>query len=103
MNVGTKSLLFGVHQFLWHPLTVWLAYVRLYGRLPNWWQCIAIFCHDLGYWGRPNMDGKEGKQHPYGGAFIAARISTAIWEFFHPRADEMDSFMFWHRVKKFTL
>lgn len=24
-TMGARSLLFGVHQFLWHPFTVWLA------------------------------------------------------------------------------
>src|SRR5688572_16148490 len=73
MKIGTKSVLFGVHQFLWHPLTVLLAWRRLYGW-PNWKQTIAIFCHDLGYWGCPNIDGPEGKSHPRRGALLASRI-----------------------------
>lgn len=80
MKVGTKSLLFGVHQFLWHPLTVGLAWRRLYGAWPKWHEWIAIACHDLGYWGKPNMDGPEGRTHPILGARIAARIVR----FFNP-------------------
>ena len=63
MNVGTKSLLFGVHHVLWHPLTVWLAWKRLYGW-PSWREMICIIVHDWGYWGSPNMDGPEGEDHP---------------------------------------
>lgn len=73
MNIGTKSLLFGVHQFLWHPVTVWLAWTRLYGR-PDWRTCICIAIHDLGYWGSPDMDGAKGKGHPMIGALIARKL-----------------------------
>lgn len=75
MKIGTKSLLVGVHQFIWHPLTVAYAWRRLYGEWPNWHECISIFCHDLGYWGKPNMDGEAGRSHPYVGARIACRIA----------------------------
>lgn len=73
--VGTKSVLFGVHQFLWHPITVGLAWRKLYGVWPNRYQWIAIFCHDLGYIGKPNMDGPEGKTHPVRGARIARTLT----------------------------
>lgn len=26
MRIGTKSILFGVHQFIWHPVTVYIAW-----------------------------------------------------------------------------
>lgn len=68
MKIGTRSLLFGVHQFLYHPLTVGLAWRKCYKRWPLWWEWIAVFCHDLGYWGKPNMDGDEGQRHPEFGA-----------------------------------
>lgn len=74
MMVGTKSVLFGVHAFWYHPWTVALAWRMLYGRWPRWHEWIAIFTHDANYWGKPNIDGPEGKLHPYGGAWIAARI-----------------------------
>jgi len=70
MNVGTKSLLIGVHQFLWHPITVLLAWIHLYG-FPNWKELICIVIHDWGYWGSPNMDGIEGEIHPKFGAELA--------------------------------
>jgi hypothetical protein len=63
MNIGTKSLLFGVHQVVWHPITVFFAWYELYG-LPSWNELICIVIHDWGYWGSPNMDGMEGEEHP---------------------------------------
>lgn len=62
MTVGTRSLLFGIHQVFLHPFFVWLGWVRLYG-LPNRWETLAIAVHDWGYWGCPNMDGREGDLH----------------------------------------
>jgi hypothetical protein len=63
MKVGTKSILFGVHQFIWHPITVLIAWWKLYGR-PNWPEFVCIIIHDWGYWGKSNMDGEEGESHP---------------------------------------
>jgi len=74
MKVGTRSLLFGVHQMLWHPWTVARAWRHLYGQWPGWLEWVCIFCHDLGYWGKPNMDGPEGRTHPEFGARFAFRI-----------------------------
>ncbi len=71
--LGTKSLLFGVHQFAWHPITVWLAWRDLYGR-PSWREAVCIVIHDWGYWGCADMDGTVGKQHPRLGAKIADRL-----------------------------
>jgi len=63
MKTGTKSLLFGVHQFVWHPITVTLAWRKLYGEWPSIGMLCAIVIHDWGYWGSPNMDGPEGELH----------------------------------------
>lgn len=71
MKTGTKSLLFGVHQFIWHPLTVWLAWVWMFHVLPTWRETICIIIHDWGYWGKANMDDEEGETHPELGAKIA--------------------------------
>jgi hypothetical protein len=74
MKVGTKSLLFGVHQVLLHPVFVALAWRKIYGRWP-WARAIwaAILVHDWGYWGCSDMDGEEGKQHPLLGARLMER------------------------------
>jgi len=73
MRVGTKSLLFGVHQFLWHPMTVILAWRKLYGW-PNARETVCILVHDWGYWRAPDMDGEWGMNHPELGALIAGSL-----------------------------
>lgn len=71
ISVGTKSVLFGVHQFLWHPITVALAFRKVHRRMPTWWEAVGIVCHDLGYWGCTDMDGSSGLSHPRAGANLA--------------------------------
>ncbi len=79
MNVGTKSVLFGAHQFLIHPWFVAWAWWRLYGfpADPRLW--VAFFVHDLGYWGKPNMDGAEGERHVEWGARVMHRWFGPEW------------------------
>ena len=74
MQIGTKSLLFGSHQFIIHPFFVYIAWVKLYKSFPNWKEAICIIIHDWGYWGCPNMDGQEGEQHPYWAAHWAEKF-----------------------------
>lgn len=78
MKIGTKSVLYGAHCFLIHPWFVMAAWWKLYGfpRDPRLW--IAFFVHDLGYWGKPNMDGPEGETHVEFGARIM-RIFGKNW------------------------
>lgn len=73
MKVGTKSLLFGVHCVLIHPYYVAKAWVKLYGWPKHLAIWVSFFTHDLGYWGKPNMDGKEGETHVELGAKILHR------------------------------
>lgn len=83
MKIGTKSILYGVHCFFLHPWFVAASWLRLYGLrfvrckstgVTTWffdpflWIC--FFVHDLGYFGKPNMDGEEGESHPVLGARI---------------------------------
>jgi len=74
MSVGTKSILFGIHQFLLHPLFVSIAWYKFYGKVPSFKECICIFFHDIGYLNMPNMDGVEGELHPELGAKIVNYI-----------------------------
>jgi hypothetical protein len=74
MKTGTKSLLFGVHQFLWHPFTVWLAWRALYGKFPKFWECVAIFFHDWGYFGCDRMDDAHGEMHPVRSAMLVEKL-----------------------------
>jgi hypothetical protein len=73
MKLGTKTVLFGVHQFIWHPITVLLAWIDLFG-FPKPWEIICILVHDLGYLGKNDMDGTEGNLHPELGAKIAGLL-----------------------------
>jgi len=81
MKLGTKSVLFGAHQFAIHPWFVAAAWWKLYGFPwdPRLW--IAFFVHDIGYLGKPNMDGPEGELHPFVGARIM-RIFGKEWHDF---------------------
>lgn len=79
MRIGTKSVLFGAHQFLLHPCFVAAAWWKLYGFPwdPRLW--VAFWVHDLGYLGKPNMDGEEGELHPYWGAFLMGVLFGRKW------------------------
>lgn len=70
MKKGTRSLLFGVHQFIWHPITVLLAWKKLYGCRPSLQEAACIFVHDWGYWGCEDMDEGKGIRHPAFGAWM---------------------------------
>lgn len=118
MTIGTKSVLYGAHCFFLHPWFVALAWWRLFGRrkvyigyapgYPGTWRWklgfrggptfasivdprlwLAFVVHDLGYFGKPNMDGAEGEQHPYFGARLLSRLFdprfpqvVGSWEYF---------------------
>jgi hypothetical protein len=117
MKIGTKSVLFGAHCFFLHPLFVAWGWYRLYGwrRVPlgrvvryahicgevipyladlttalydpRLW--FAFFLHDIGYLHCSNMDGDEGKQHPYRGATLMEDAFGTEWYafmLFHSRA-----------------
>jgi hypothetical protein len=73
VKVGTKSLLFGVHQIALHGPFVWLAWRRVYGAWPDWRTTISAVIHDIGYFGCGDMDGREGIDHPELGARLAGR------------------------------
>lgn len=79
MKIGTKSVLFGAHCFFLHPFFVAYAWWKLYGFPfdPRLW--IAFFVHDLGYLGKPNMDGEEGELHPYWGACLMGLLFGKKW------------------------
>lgn len=79
MKVGTKSVLFGAHCFFLHPFFVARAWWILYGFPwdPRLW--LAFFVHDLGYIGKPNMDGDEGELHPFWGACFMGFLFGYRW------------------------
>ena len=79
MKTGTKSVLFGAHQFILHPLTVFLAWWKLYGFPydPRLW--LAFFIHDLGYIGKENMDDEIGERHPEFAAKFMSKYFGKEW------------------------
>jgi hypothetical protein len=79
LKIGTRSVLFGAHQFLLHPLFLALAWTKLYGFPfdPRLWA--AFFLHDVGYIGLENMDGTEGEVHPALGGKIMATLFGQEW------------------------
>lgn len=82
MKIGTKSLLFGAHQFLLHPLFLTIAWWKLYGFSIDIRLYVAFLIHDIGYWGKGDMDGIEGESHPKVGARIMGRLFGPKWEEF---------------------
>lgn len=82
MKIGTRSVLFGAHQFALHPWFVAAAWWKLYGFPldPRLW--VAFVIHDLGYIGKPNMDGVEGETHPEWAASIMGRLFGREWHDF---------------------
>lgn len=82
MKVGTKSILFGAHQFLLHPIILFVAWWQLYGFPvdPRLW--VAFVVHDLGYWGKAAMDDAEGETHPTWGALLMGRWFGEAWYWF---------------------
>lgn len=77
MTVGTRSVLYGAHCFFIHPFFVAWAWWKLYGFPldPRLW--VAFFVHDLGYLGKPNIDGPEGQDH----VFLGAKILGWLFDF----------------------
>jgi hypothetical protein len=115
--IGTKSVLYGAHCFLYHWIFVARGWWKLYGfrRVhigdvvthhpvnsiealnlqpgttgvtlrrpvfasladPRLW--VAFFVHDLGYVGKPNMDGEEGETHPEWACRFMNRYFGAPW------------------------
>lgn len=71
LPIGTRSLLWGGHQFVLHPLCVALAWWRLYGFPRDWRLWAVFFLHDIGYLGKRDLDGREGRYHPLLGAYFA--------------------------------
>ena len=82
MQVGTKSILFGVHSMFLHPVFVAAAWWRLYGFPcdPRLWFAFAL--HDAGYFGRGSMEGPEGETHVELGAKIMGALFGTEWEDF---------------------
>ena len=90
LSRGTKSLLWGTHCMLWHPLIVAYCYWKIYGFPwnPKLWAC--FYLHDIGYFGCSTMDGEnDGKWHPIRGSYLIGNLFGIQWQLyclFHSRA-----------------
>ena len=75
MTEGTKSYLFGAHQFLIHPLIVIVAWKKHHGRMPRLWELVCIFLHDIGHIGKQYLsDVEEKRKHWILGARIGQKL-----------------------------
>jgi hypothetical protein len=94
LSLGTRSVLYGAHAFYLHPWFVALSWWKLYGFPwdPRLW--VAFFVHDLGYIGKPNMDGEEGEMHP----LLGARIMSALFDRKRPHVVSADCTAPLHRL-----
>lgn len=94
MKIGTKSILYGAHCFLIHPAFVFLAWWKLYSFPwdPRLW--IAFFVHDFGYWGKPNMDGPQGEEHP--------ELGGRIMSFFGQYWQDLTRYHSWYYANKYS-
>jgi hypothetical protein len=83
MRLGTRSLLYGAHQFILHPIFVLLAWRRVYNGLPlpgsPLTRALVALVHDWGYWGCHTIDGRDGAYHPVIGAGIVRRLTRSDW------------------------
>lgn len=79
MTVGTRSVLFGVHNIFIHPITVGIAWVKLYGLPLDLRLWIAFLVHDLGYIGKSSVEGPIVETHVELGARIMQALFGASW------------------------
>jgi len=81
MKLGTKSLLFGIHNIVIHPIVVCIAWHRIFNKHPNWKELVCIIIHDWGYWGCATMDGDDGNLHPCWAAGVVRKWwGPRYWE-----------------------
>ena len=95
MRIGTKSVLYGAHCWFLHPWFVAEAWRRLYGFPldPRLWACFWL--HDMGYIGKPNLDGAEGERHVLAGAEIVSRLFDWKYRPFSDRSRDDDPASWW--------
>lgn len=82
MKIGTRSILFGAHCLFLHPCVLAISWTLLYGLPRDWRLYLAFFVHDLGYFGKTDIDGPEGEEHVHLGARIMRRLCGDEWEEF---------------------
>lgn len=83
MKIGTRSLLFGAHQFILHPILIAWSWIKLYGWSWHPLLWLSFIVHDWGYWGRAAMDSEDGENHVFLGAKIVGFFGGPKWEQFN--------------------
>ena len=74
MKQGTVSVLFGCHSII-HSLFTTLAWRKLWGTWPKFWEIICILLHDIGHWGYDYLDNEAlKKEHWKLGAEVAESL-----------------------------
>jgi hypothetical protein len=65
-----------------------LAWIKLYGFPFDSRIWMAFIVHDWGYWGCRDIDGPEGKFHPYHGGILMGEYGEGWFEFtaYHSRS-----------------
>lgn len=81
LTMGRKTVLYGVHQFILHPVYLALAWKRLYGPIRDPRLLVAFAVHDLGYFTTnvTELDSEEGERHVEFGADLMARLFGPEW------------------------
>lgn len=92
MTQGTKSYLFGCHQFFLHPLFVLIAWYCHYKSFPKAWQVVCIFLHDIGICGRQYLENNQKDGHWERGAFVAYKLfGLKGYKFCRGHSDEYEN------------
>jgi len=73
MTEGTRSWLFGFHNIL-HSIAVYVAWIKLYKKIPTFMETFCILIHDVGYCGMNYITNKSHEGHEVLGAKIAGHI-----------------------------
>jgi hypothetical protein len=75
ISQGTMSVFFGCHSVI-HSILVMIAWKRLYGRRPAFWQGVCILLHDIGHLGLNYLDDYEAKQTHW---MLGASLANALF------------------------
>ncbi|MFA5732932.1 MAG: hypothetical protein WC934_13165, partial [Acidithiobacillus sp.] len=82
MNIGTKSVLFGAHCFIIHWFFVAIGWIKLFGFPRDIRIWVAFFIHDIGYFGKSDLDGHDGILHVELGGKIMGILFGDEWKEF---------------------
>jgi hypothetical protein len=70
---GTISWLVGFHS-IFHSIYTYLAWIKLYKKVPTFRETFCIFIHDIGYCGMNYYTNKSHEGHEILGAKIAGKL-----------------------------